>query len=147
MYTLTGKPNSVHDSADGEEDGKWEALFTCTSTRTAGKHWPVSGQFATTKSQIATFGDFALTLCVARRMKPDLESFLCFKHKNVDITFNLNFVIRSNESCIIWQLRSWSLFILFGFDVKSVWKHGTIFQKSTWHPLGVPEVQTDQTLN
>lgn len=22
MYTLTGKPNSVHDSADGEEDGK-----------------------------------------------------------------------------------------------------------------------------
>ena len=52
----------------------------------------MSGQFATTKSQIATFGDFALTLCVARRMKPDLESFLCFKHKNVDITFNLNFV-------------------------------------------------------
>ena len=21
VYTLTGKPNSVHDSADGEEDG------------------------------------------------------------------------------------------------------------------------------
>lgn len=23
MYTLTGKPNSYHDSADGEEDGKF----------------------------------------------------------------------------------------------------------------------------
>jgi len=23
VYTLTGKPNSVHDSADGEEDGEY----------------------------------------------------------------------------------------------------------------------------
>jgi len=23
VHTLSGKPNSYHDSADGEEDGKW----------------------------------------------------------------------------------------------------------------------------
>lgn len=27
VYTLTGKPNSVHDSADGEEDGKFITLL------------------------------------------------------------------------------------------------------------------------
>ena len=27
MYTLSGKPNSIHDSADGEEDGMLNTLY------------------------------------------------------------------------------------------------------------------------
>lgn len=29
VYTLTGKPNSVHDSADGEEDGTYRLKIHC----------------------------------------------------------------------------------------------------------------------